>query len=88
MTSDDHKAPRTAQERREAGGPGIAYLSVAEAALRLGVHRNTIESWYRFRGLPVVRVGNVVRIRDVDLDTWPLGKPGRPSKPKAMEDVE
>ena len=24
----------------------------------------------------------------LDLDTWPLGKPGRSSKPKAMEDVE
>lgn len=42
-----HKAPRTAPDGRDGAGRGIAYLSIADAAQRVGVHRNTIEKWTR-----------------------------------------
>lgn len=50
------------------------FLTVEQAAERLGVNPSTIRYWVKTRGLPVVRLGRrCVRYQVEDLDSWATG---------------
>lgn len=55
------------------------FLKVKEVQALLGVSRSTVWRWHAERGLRVVSVGGVVRIRERDLqeflDRHAIGKP-------------
>lgn len=44
--------------------------TVDEVAARLNVHRSTIYRWIDERGLPVQRVGRVVRFKPDEVNAW------------------
>ena len=46
------------------------YLKLAEVQAMLGVSRSTLWRWTAEHGLKVVRVGDVVRIRESDLQAF------------------
>lgn len=49
--------------------PEKKYLSIAESAEYMGVHRNTIRNWIKFEILPAGRIGlRTIRILRSDLD--------------------
>ena len=48
----------------------MEYLSVKEAAIRLGVHPDTIRRAINSGRLPAYTVASRVRIRASDLDEW------------------
>jgi excisionase family DNA binding protein len=45
-------------------------LKLAEVRQRLGVSRSTVWRWMAERGLKVVSIGNVTRIREIDLQAF------------------
>lgn len=50
------------------------FLTVEQAAERIGVDPSTVRFWAKHRGLPVVRLGRrCVRYRVEDLDEWAAG---------------
>jgi excisionase family DNA binding protein len=46
------------------------FLKLKEVQVMLGVSRSTVWRWHAERGLKVVRVGDVVRIRESDLQAF------------------
>jgi excisionase family DNA binding protein len=46
------------------------FLKFREVQAMLSVSRSTVWRWTAERGLKVVRVGDVVRVRESDLDTF------------------
>ena len=49
---------------------GEQYLKLREVQDLIGVSRSTVWRWQAEQGLKVVRVGNVVRIRERDLQVF------------------
>jgi excisionase family DNA binding protein len=46
-------------------------LTIAETAARLRVSRSAVREYYRFHGLPIVRLSHrTLRVREEDLDRW------------------
>ena len=46
------------------------FLKLSEVQAKLGVSRSTLWRWTAEQGLKVVRVGNVTRIRETDLQAF------------------
>jgi excisionase family DNA binding protein len=46
------------------------FLRLSEVQQQLGVSRSTVWRWQAERGLKVVRVGEVVRVRESDLQAF------------------
>lgn len=46
------------------------FLRLSEVQRMLGVSRSTVWRWHAERGLKVVRVGDVVRVRESDLQAF------------------
>jgi len=46
------------------------YLKLREVQARLGVSRTTLWRWQAEHGLKVVRIGDVVRVRESDLEAF------------------
>jgi excisionase family DNA binding protein len=46
------------------------FLKLSEVQEQLGVSRSTVWRWHAERGLKVVRVGDVVRVRESDLQAF------------------
>lgn len=46
------------------------FLRLSEVQRLLGVSRSTVWRWQAERGLKVVRVGDVVRVRETDLQAF------------------
>lgn len=46
------------------------FLTVKQAADRLGVSIRTIERWRKHKGLPSYKMGHLVRINPRQLDAW------------------
>lgn len=54
---------------RENVGLETPYLNKQQACLYLGIANNTLDSWIR-KGLPVIKVGKVVRLDKREIDRW------------------
>jgi hypothetical protein len=54
-----------------AAAPDPRYMTDEEYGQRLRVATRTVRKW-RGRGLPVVRIGSVVRVRVAEADAWVL----------------
>ncbi len=63
-----------------------SFLKLSEVQKMFGVSRSTIWRWHAERGLKVVRIGSVTRIRESDLTAFvqlyegpkpPTGGPGK-----------
>jgi excisionase family DNA binding protein len=48
------------------------WLSVRDAANYLGVETDTVYRWIRERGLPAHRIGKLLKMKIVEIDTWVL----------------
>ena len=46
------------------------FLKLSEVQAMLGVSRSTVWRWHAERGLRIVRVGGVTRIREADLNDF------------------
>lgn len=46
------------------------FLKLSEVQAQLGVSRSTVWRWQAERGLRVLRVGNVARVRESDLQAF------------------
>lgn len=74
MNSD----PRNSQNPRNSHGLGSLgslgeserFLKLAEVQRMFGVSRSTVWRWTTERGLKVVRIGDVTRIRESDLEAF------------------
>ena len=45
-------------------------LTVQDIVKNLRVSKDTVYNWINKAGLPVIRIGRVIRIRKVELDKW------------------
>jgi excisionase family DNA binding protein len=64
------------------------YMTPKEYSARLRVSERTVRKWQR-RGLPVVRVGSVVRVRVLEADAWLAGGAGvRAAVLRTLREVE
>jgi excisionase family DNA binding protein len=50
--------------------PQNRFLTLRQVQTLLGVSRSTVWRWQAERGLKVVRIGDVVRIRERDLESF------------------
>lgn len=57
----------------------VEYLTVQEVTKRLGISRVFCDRLIREEGLPVIRIGTVLRVNNASLDEW-LSKREQASK--------
>jgi excisionase family DNA binding protein len=62
------------------------FLTVSDVQRLLGVSRSTVWRWTTERGLKVIRVGGVTRIRESDLKSWLRRSEVLSSSPQAKPD--
>ena len=64
------------------------WLSVDEAAMYLGVKRDSIYRWIEKRGLPAYRIGRLWKFTAEDLDAWVKAGKAANDRPGNKPDLE
>lgn len=73
MTETDESERDSAVEpyrKMNIQNPTNQFLKLKEVQHLLGVSRTTLWRWYTERGLPVVTIGNVTRVRESDFQQF------------------
>jgi excisionase family DNA binding protein len=65
---EELRAERELRAPETAASPASEWLTIAEAALHMKVHQNTIRKWIKARLLPARPIGRGWRIARADLD--------------------